>query len=73
MGHEGHDEAVGTMAVAPGAVTLVDPGAGLAGFSPADPARVALLAQTTLGMFEWESVLEDAAEPVPRAVDGPSQ
>jgi 4-hydroxy-3-methylbut-2-enyl diphosphate reductase len=65
VGHLGHDEAVGTMAVAPEAVTLIDPGVGLGGFTPADPGRVALLAQTTLGMFEWDSVLEDAATRFP--------
>ena len=56
VGHEGHDEAVGTIAEAPEAVTLVDPGAGLEGFRAADPARVALVAQTTLGLHEWEGV-----------------
>lgn len=65
VGHEGHDEAVGTVAVAPGAVTLVDPERGLAGFDAEDPSRVALVAQTTLGMFEWESVLEDARAQFP--------
>ncbi|OFW66749.1 MAG: 4-hydroxy-3-methylbut-2-enyl diphosphate reductase [Actinobacteria bacterium RBG_16_68_21] len=60
VGHEGHDEAVGTVAEAPSAVTLVDPERGLADFAPSDPSRVALVAQTTLGVFEWESVLADA-------------
>lgn len=60
VGHEGHDEALGAIAQAPGAVTLVDPDRGLAGFSPADPGKVALLAQTTLGQFEWQGVLDDA-------------
>ena len=60
VGHEGHDEAVGTVAVAPDAVTLVDPESGLASFDAVDPQRVALVAQTTLGLFEWESVLDDA-------------
>ncbi len=65
VGHEGHDEAVGTVAVAPGAVTLVDPAAGLGEFAARDPQRVALLAQTTLGMFEWEAVLAAAQERYP--------
>ena len=60
VGHEGHDEAVGTVAEAPGAVTLVDPERGLDSFRPGDPERVALVAQTTLGMYEWEGVLDDA-------------
>jgi 4-hydroxy-3-methylbut-2-enyl diphosphate reductase len=65
VGHQGHDEAIGTVAEAPGSVTLVDPGSGLGAFAPADPARVALVAQTTLGLFEWESVLEDAQDRFP--------
>lgn len=68
VGHHGHDEAVGTIAEAPDAVTLVDPDDGLEGFSPADPAKVALLAQTTLGMFEWEGVLTDAQTEYPELV-----
>ena len=49
----------------PHAVTLVDPADGLRGFSPTDDARVALLAQTTLGVYEWEDVLEEAQERYP--------
>jgi 4-hydroxy-3-methylbut-2-enyl diphosphate reductase len=65
VGHEGHDEAVGTVAEAPQAVTLVDPDVGLDAFSARDDAKVALLAQTTLGMFEWEGVLEAAQQRFP--------
>ena len=65
VGHHGHDEAVGTMAEAPGSVTIVDPDQELDPFDPADPSRVALVAQTTLGMFEWESVLGDARRRFP--------
>jgi 4-hydroxy-3-methylbut-2-enyl diphosphate reductase len=65
VGHHGHDEAAGTVAVAPGAVTLVEPESGLEGFAPRDPGRVALLAQTTLGLFEWEAVLDSARDRFP--------
>ena len=65
MGHHGHDEAVGTVAEAPDAVTLVDPDDGLGGYSPSDPDKVALVAQTTLGVFEWQGVLDDAAARFP--------
>ncbi len=60
VGHEGHDEAVGTVAEAPGSIRLVDPEHGLGEFRPADPDKVALLAQTTLGVHEWMSVMDDA-------------
>ncbi len=56
VGHEGHDEAVGTIAEAPEAITLVEPERGLGDFEAKDPAKVALLAQTTLGMYEWDGV-----------------
>ena len=65
VGHHGHDEAVGTVAEAPDAVTLVDPDEGLGEFAAGDPGKVALVAQTTLGMFEWESVLDAASERYP--------
>jgi 4-hydroxy-3-methylbut-2-enyl diphosphate reductase len=61
VGHEGHDEAVGTIAEAPAAVTLVDPARGGVVPTVADPERVALVAQTTLGLHEWEGVRDDAA------------
>ena len=64
VGHEGHEEAVGTMAVAPEAVRLVE--------SPEDVARlddpatpVALLAQTTLSHDDWSDTLAAAQERFP--------
>jgi 4-hydroxy-3-methylbut-2-enyl diphosphate reductase len=60
VGHEGHDEAIGAMAEAPLAAQLVDPRVGLDSFSAAEDSKVALLAQTTLGLYEWEDVLSDA-------------
>ena len=63
VGHEGHDEALGTLAQAPESVTLVDPADGLGDFGPDDP--VALVAQTTLGLYEWEGVLEEAGARYP--------
>jgi len=65
VGHTGHDEAIGTVAEAPDAITLVEPELGLADFAPRDPAKVALLAQTTLGVFEWEQVLAEAQATYP--------
>jgi 4-hydroxy-3-methylbut-2-enyl diphosphate reductase len=60
VGHEGHDEAVGTVAEAPSAIRLVEPDTGFREFEPADPEKVALLAQTTLGVHEWMAVMDDA-------------
>src|SRR3954466_9152516 len=67
VGHAGHDEAVGTLAVAPDAMRLVehehDLDAAAAGVT--DPERVALLAQTTLALSDWEGVLARAQERFP--------
>jgi 4-hydroxy-3-methylbut-2-enyl diphosphate reductase len=60
VGHHGHDEALGTVAEAPKSVTLVDPRDGLGDFTARDERKVALVAQTTLGLYEWEGVLDDA-------------
>jgi 4-hydroxy-3-methylbut-2-enyl diphosphate reductase len=65
IGHEGHDEAMGTVAEAPAAITLVEPEAGLGVFEPKDGDKVALVAQTTLGLYEWQEVMEDASTRFP--------
>src|SRR4051794_36467838 len=56
VGHEGHDEAVGTMAVAPDAVRLVETEADAEALDVDGP--VAFLAQTTLSLDEWKGVLD---------------
>jgi 4-hydroxy-3-methylbut-2-enyl diphosphate reductase len=57
VGHHGHDEAVGTMAVAPDDIFLVEDEAGVAALP--DPGKpVALLAQTTLSHHDWSGVLD---------------
>lgn len=65
VGHEGHDEAVGTVAHAPDRITLVSNPEDLERFSPKDDQKVALIAQTTLGMHEWADVLDSAKERYP--------
>ena len=55
VGHEGHDEAIGTMAVAPDSVKLVESEADVEALE--DPGTdIALLAQTTLSHDEWSGV-----------------
>lgn len=65
IGHNGHDEAVGTVAEAPDAITLVEPEDGLGSFTPEDESKVALVAQTTLGLYEWQEVLDEASSRFP--------
>ena len=64
VGHEGHEEAVGTMAVAPSAIHLVETVADVASL-PAFDEPVALLAQTTLSHREWADVLDATAARYP--------
>ena len=55
VGHEGHEEAVGTMAVAPDSISRVESVADVDALPDFD-APVALLAQTTLSHRDWEDV-----------------
>jgi 4-hydroxy-3-methylbut-2-en-1-yl diphosphate reductase len=67
VGHAGHDEAVGTVAVAPDAIRLVerveDLDAAAADVAPGG--KVAVLAQTTLAQNEWSGILDEARNQFP--------
>jgi 4-hydroxy-3-methylbut-2-enyl diphosphate reductase len=66
VGHSGHEEAVGTMAVAPDAVHLIEDEADLDALEGIDAGTpVALLAQTTLSHDEWRGLMEAALERFP--------
>ena len=64
VGHEGHEEVVGTMAVAPEAIDRVESIADVEALPDTDQ-PVALLAQTTLSHRDWAAVAERAAEKFP--------
>jgi len=64
VGHEGHEEAVGTMAVAPDAISRVETLGEVAAL-PTFTEPVALLAQTTLSHREWEGVASAVKEKFP--------
>jgi len=64
VGHRGHEEAVGTMAVAPDAINLVEDSAQVANL-PDFQEPLAMLAQTTLSHRDWEGVLEATKERFP--------
>jgi 4-hydroxy-3-methylbut-2-enyl diphosphate reductase len=73
VGHAGHEEAIGTMAVAPGAVRLVESVADVDALDALDghgepggeAALVALLTQTTLSQAEAAEIKERAAQRFP--------
>lgn len=66
VGHTGHDEAVGTMAVAPERVHLVETPADVAALDLPANQPVAFLAQTTLSLDEWSDVLAAAKDRWPQ-------
>src|SRR5579862_3838117 len=64
VGHQGHEEAVGTMAVAPESVHLIESTEDIDALGDlAGP--FALLSQTTLSLDEWQDVREYAEEKFP--------
>ena len=64
VGHEGHEEAVGTMAVAPTSISRVESVEEVAALPDFDE-PTALLAQTTLSHREWSEVADAAKEKFP--------
>jgi 4-hydroxy-3-methylbut-2-enyl diphosphate reductase len=72
VGHEGHDEVVGTMGEAPHAIRLVENVADVAALDlPAD-AKVAFLTQTTLSVDEAAGIIAALRAKYPQIV-GPSK
>ena len=65
VGHEGHEEAIGTMAVAPDSISRVESVAEVLALPDFDQ-PVALLAQTTLSHRDWEGVAVAVRERYPQ-------
>ncbi|CAG4915176.1 MULTISPECIES: 4-hydroxy-3-methylbut-2-enyl diphosphate reductase [Acidithrix] len=64
IGHHGHDEALGTKAVAPENVKLIETIAELEDLT-IESESVALIAQTTLALDEWREMADRASELYP--------
>jgi 4-hydroxy-3-methylbut-2-en-1-yl diphosphate reductase len=64
VGHQGHEEAVGTMAVAPDSIDLVETVEEVDALPERDT-PVALLAQTTLSHRDWSAIAEQAEKRFP--------
>lgn len=64
VGHEGHEEAVGTMAVAPDSVKLIQTVEDIELINM-KLGPFALLSQTTLSMDEWNDIREKVVESIP--------
>jgi 4-hydroxy-3-methylbut-2-en-1-yl diphosphate reductase len=72
IGHEGHEEVVGTTGEAPANITLVDGPEDAAAIEVRDPERVAWLSQTTLSVDETTQTVAALRERFPHLIDPPS-
>jgi 4-hydroxy-3-methylbut-2-en-1-yl diphosphate reductase len=72
IGHEGHEEVIGTTGEAPAHIHLVDGPAGSESVQVRDPARVAWLSQTTLSVDETNQTVAALRERFPQLIDPPS-
>jgi 4-hydroxy-3-methylbut-2-enyl diphosphate reductase len=72
IGHEGHEEVVGTTGEAPENITLVDGPADVAGIEVRDPERVVWLSQTTLSVDETMETVAALRRRFPALLDPPS-
>src|SRR6478609_754878 len=72
IGHEGHEEVVGTTGEAPGHIHLVDGPADVDRIEVRDPEKVAWLSQTTLSVDETLETVRRLRERFPALLDPPS-
>ena len=69
VGHEGHEEVVGTAGEAPSRVRLVDGPDGVANVEVRDPSKVVWLSQTTLSVDETVETVNALRERFPSLLD----
>jgi len=72
IGHEGHEEVIGTTGEAPDRVSLVDGPEGVGSVQVRDPAKVVWLSQTTLSVDETVQTVAALRERFPQLIDPPS-
>ncbi|MGP7997184.1 MAG: 4-hydroxy-3-methylbut-2-enyl diphosphate reductase [Streptosporangiaceae bacterium] len=72
IGHENHEEVVGTTGEAPARIHLVDGPEGGADVQVRDPSKVAWLSQTTLSVDETIQTVAALRERFPQLIDPPS-
>ncbi|MBV1938655.1 4-hydroxy-3-methylbut-2-enyl diphosphate reductase [Streptomyces sp. BV286] len=72
IGHEGHEEVIGTSGEAPDHITLVDGPGDVAKVEVRDPSRVVWLSQTTLSVDETMETVGALKEKFPQLISPPS-
>jgi 4-hydroxy-3-methylbut-2-enyl diphosphate reductase len=71
IGHEGHDEVIGTMGEAPEAIALVEDEEGVDSLQVADGTRLAYLTQTTLSVDDANRIIKRLRARFPDIVSPP--
>ena len=71
IGHEGHDEVIGTMGEAPEAIVLVETPEEVAALEVADESKVAYLTQTTLSVDDANRIISRLRERFPQIASPP--
>ncbi|MHB1560670.1 MAG: 4-hydroxy-3-methylbut-2-enyl diphosphate reductase [Isosphaeraceae bacterium] len=71
IGHEGHDEVIGTMGEAPGQMILVETAEDVERLEVPNPEKVAYLTQTTLSVDDANIVIAALREKFPRIANPP--
>lgn len=71
IGHEGHDEVIGTMGEAPEAIVLVESPEDVDQLEVADPSNLAYLTQTTLSVDDTSRIIARLKERFPEIVGPP--
>lgn len=71
IGHEGHDEVIGTMGEAPEAIVLVEDEAGVESLQVADESKLAYLTQTTLSVDDANRIIKKLRERFPHIQSPP--
>lgn len=73
IGHEGHDEVIGTMGEAPESITLVDSPEEVDRLPFPSDAKIAYLTQTTLSVYEANAVIERLKQRYPGIASPPKE
>ncbi|MEX2119639.1 MAG: 4-hydroxy-3-methylbut-2-enyl diphosphate reductase [Pirellulales bacterium] len=73
IGHEGHDEVIGTMGEAPESIVLVETIEDVDRLRVADPARLAYLTQTTLSVDDANRIIRRLRERFPQINNPPKE
>jgi 4-hydroxy-3-methylbut-2-enyl diphosphate reductase len=71
IGHEGHDEVIGTMGEAPERMVLVETADDVAKLEVADPTKISYLTQTTLSVDDANVVIAALREKFPQIANPP--